>query len=450
MTRTRARLSMTRTRALYALALANMAALQPSPLLLVLCVLGGSLWQVGARARAVSTSGALQAALPVRCSWRPPLARLGLRGGADEAAGDGEQGKEAGGDKPMQDADAVVSRSGGGGGGERPANTREGHGAPCLDWRNYRPNTEAEQRREARLAELFDSKLLNEGDLDVACVNRLRESSIAVAETSLRSFKELLESDQVKGNPSAYLMRMLRNRAMARSLPGGRGRGGWRGGPGRSRSGGMYGRGGYRSSYYGREREDWAGVAKGPRREYHDRRGDFGGAGRRDNYGGRGGGYERGYDSTGAYSSAQQPLDRPLADSMGFGDRRPFPGDGDRWGGGGPIDESRGRGGGAQGWGPPPGRPGYDWGRDPDPRGRGVDYYDRDGRGGGGGDRMPGRHFGHGTSGVEQGGWGGGGSGAMGGRGRWHGGPPGDGGGGGGGGGGGVDVPMGGFGDYHR
>ena len=64
-----------------------------------------------------------------------------------------------------------------------------------------------------RVADLFSSGLLKDGDLDVACINRLRESSIAVAEMSLSTFKTLLESEQVKGNPSAYLMRMLRNRS---------------------------------------------------------------------------------------------------------------------------------------------------------------------------------------------------------------------------------------------
>jgi len=55
--------------------------------------------------------------------------------------------------------------------------------------------------------------LLKDGDLDVACINRLRETSIVVAESTLHIYRELLEGNQVKGNPSAYLMRMLRNRS---------------------------------------------------------------------------------------------------------------------------------------------------------------------------------------------------------------------------------------------
>ena len=61
--------------------------------------------------------------------------------------------------------------------------------------------------------DLFEAKLLKEGDLDVACINRLREESITVAENTLQKYKELLELGHIKGNPSAYLMRMLRNQS---------------------------------------------------------------------------------------------------------------------------------------------------------------------------------------------------------------------------------------------
>jgi hypothetical protein len=137
---------------------------------------------------------------------RSPL--LSLRGGGPAAyGGPATYGGEVGGgsgdlDRQMRDSDLVGQH-------DRAA----GRGEPCVDWRAYRPNTEAEQRRESKLAgdgsaplharwrcprhgampatrrdvsltcgrgarlaaELFDSKLLKEGDLDVACINRCRK-----------------------------------------------------------------------------------------------------------------------------------------------------------------------------------------------------------------------------------------------------------------------------------
>ena len=43
-------------------------------------------------------------------------------------------------------------------------------------------------------------------------LGRLREVAIQAAVGTLIRFKRLLEAGQVQGNPSAYLMRMLRNR----------------------------------------------------------------------------------------------------------------------------------------------------------------------------------------------------------------------------------------------
>ena len=126
---------------------------------------------------------------------RPSL--LALRGGANSGAG--EKGTDPGAgpeasrptansgsdrDKHMRDDDAGPS-------GRAPPDGI-GVGVPCTNWREYRPNTEAERRREAKLADLFDSNLLKEGDLDVASINRLRESAITVAEEALVAFKEMV------------------------------------------------------------------------------------------------------------------------------------------------------------------------------------------------------------------------------------------------------------------
>jgi hypothetical protein len=82
-------------------------------------------------------------------------------------------------------------------------------GKPCLTWREYRPNTEAEHRRESKLADLFTSDLLKDGDLDVACINRLREERIPVAESCLQHFKDSLNSGQVYICPSTSVLLSL-------------------------------------------------------------------------------------------------------------------------------------------------------------------------------------------------------------------------------------------------
>ena len=79
-------------------------------------------------------------------------------------------------------------------------------GKPCLTWREYRPNTDAEYRRESKLADLFTSDLLKDGDLDVACINRLREERIPVAESCLQHFKDSLNSGQVYICPSTSVL----------------------------------------------------------------------------------------------------------------------------------------------------------------------------------------------------------------------------------------------------
>ena len=59
-------------------------------------------------------------------------------GAADIASGDR--------DKHMRDIDqGSAGRAGDG-------NIDEGRGVPCLDWREYKPNTDAERRRESKLA----------------------------------------------------------------------------------------------------------------------------------------------------------------------------------------------------------------------------------------------------------------------------------------------------------
>ena len=69
---------------------------------------------------------------------RSPL--LSLRGGGPAAYG-GEVGGGSGDrDRQMRDSDLVAQHD------------RAGRGEPCVDWRAYRPNTEAEQRRESKLA----------------------------------------------------------------------------------------------------------------------------------------------------------------------------------------------------------------------------------------------------------------------------------------------------------
>ena len=82
-------------------------------------------------------------------------------------------------------------------------------GKPCLTWREYRPNTEAEHRRESKLADLFTSNLLKDGDLDVACINRLREERIPIAESCLQHFQDSLNSGQVHTCPSTSVLLSL-------------------------------------------------------------------------------------------------------------------------------------------------------------------------------------------------------------------------------------------------
>ena len=73
---------------------------------------------------------------------RSPL--LTLRGGGPATNG-GEVGGGSGDrDRQMRDSDLVGQQ-------ERAAGL-PGRGEPCVDWRAYRPNTEAEQRRESKLA----------------------------------------------------------------------------------------------------------------------------------------------------------------------------------------------------------------------------------------------------------------------------------------------------------
>jgi len=95
---------------------------------------------------------------------------------------------------------------------------REGMGKPCLTWREYRPNTEAEHRRESKLAEIFTSDLLKDGDLDVACINRLREERIPVAESCLQHFKDSLNSGQVYICPSTSVLLSFVSLAQKSSL----------------------------------------------------------------------------------------------------------------------------------------------------------------------------------------------------------------------------------------
>ena len=61
--------------------------------------------------------------------------------GAVAVGGGGGEGADDGGDRDRQMRDAEVE-------GHRD----QGRGEPCVDWRAYRPNTEAEQRRESKLA----------------------------------------------------------------------------------------------------------------------------------------------------------------------------------------------------------------------------------------------------------------------------------------------------------
>ena len=60
-------------------------------------------------------------------------------GGGGDGADDGADGADDGADRDRQMRDAEVQRV-------------QGRGEPCVDWRAYRPKTEAEQRRESQLA----------------------------------------------------------------------------------------------------------------------------------------------------------------------------------------------------------------------------------------------------------------------------------------------------------
>lgn len=95
-------------------------------------------WVALATAAAVSHSCPLH---PHMCSsvLLPRSALLSLRGGGPAAAA-GEQGVNDP-DRQMRDSDLVGQRD-----------QAAGRGEPCVDWRAYRPNTEAEQRRESQLA----------------------------------------------------------------------------------------------------------------------------------------------------------------------------------------------------------------------------------------------------------------------------------------------------------
>ena len=80
---------------------------------------------------------------------RSPL--LSLRGGGGPAAHGGEVwGGSGDRDRQMRDGDLVGQHDRAA--GRLTAGQPPGRGEPCVDWRAYRPNTEAEQRRESKLA----------------------------------------------------------------------------------------------------------------------------------------------------------------------------------------------------------------------------------------------------------------------------------------------------------
>uniref|UniRef100_A0A7S4JEG3 Heterogeneous nuclear ribonucleoprotein Q acidic domain-containing protein n=1 Tax=Guillardia theta TaxID=55529 RepID=A0A7S4JEG3_GUITH len=71
-------------------------------------------------------------------------------------------------------------------------------------------------RRERAISELLSCGLFKEGDIDDECLCRLKEGNpytvVGVIEKFLR-----IAPEQVRGNPSAYLMRMMRNREVRRA-----------------------------------------------------------------------------------------------------------------------------------------------------------------------------------------------------------------------------------------
>ena len=81
----------------------------------------------------------LQRAVMGICAWVALATATAAYGGP--AAYGGEVGGGSGDrDRQMRDSDLVAQHD------------RAGRGEPCVDWRAYRPNTEAEQRRESKLA----------------------------------------------------------------------------------------------------------------------------------------------------------------------------------------------------------------------------------------------------------------------------------------------------------
>jgi hypothetical protein len=146
----------------------------------VLLALTVSLWGVCSTGMGGSETRYGSVPPPAQCRARLTLqgqrALLALRGGsapdAGADAGDGDRPPAVSGggdrDRQMRDSDYSASRPTGAGGGgpeggggdsrgegRSPAGApppREGVGKPCLDWRQYRPNTDAERRRESKLA----------------------------------------------------------------------------------------------------------------------------------------------------------------------------------------------------------------------------------------------------------------------------------------------------------
>ena len=104
---------------------------------------------------AATLSSPILSRLPRPCA---PVV-LALRGGDGDGDGGGARGAPRG---PEDGGFAEMGRDGGevaDDGGDRDRHMRDatmegqaGRGEPCVDWRAYRPNTEAEQRRESQLA----------------------------------------------------------------------------------------------------------------------------------------------------------------------------------------------------------------------------------------------------------------------------------------------------------